>query len=132
MGKIKLFFWILCVGALATASAYFYSQKSTSLLAQKLKQLQATIHPLIEKTTPFTEEVSLPTDEINFEEVSTLTQRGKELTEHVGAVLGESVTEVDAEKQPLHERAVEYGQYLYCKGIVEEYENNHDTTSPSD
>lgn len=86
--------------------------------------------PVVENITPYTESIEIPNE--NFPEVSTLTQRGKELTNHVGTVLGESVAEADAEQQPLHERAIEYGQYIYCKGIVEEYENNHYTSKPSE
>lgn len=119
---------ILGVGVLLTVGAYFYAQKSNSLLAQKIYPYTTKLSPLADAIIPFTQSIELPEQAIP--EVTMLTQRGKELTEHVGTVLGESVAEAPAEQQPLHKRAIEYGQYLYCKGIVEEYENNHDTSKP--
>jgi len=121
---------VLVVAIIISGIAYFYAQNSTSSLAQKLTPYTDTLTPVVEAITPYTKSVHIPDTEIP--EVATLAEKGKELTEHVGVVLGDSVSEADPEKQPLHERAVEYGQYIYCKGIVEEYENNHDTTSPSE
>lgn len=130
MKKAKILLWVLAAVIIGTGAAYFYSKKSSSLLAQKIRPYTMQLTPVVENITPYTESIEIPNE--NFPEVSTLTQRGKELTNHVGTVLGESVAEADAEQQPLHERAIEYGQYIYCKGIVEEYENNHYTSKPSE
>lgn len=123
MGKIKTLFGTLGLLGVVVVGGYFYSKNSNSLLAKKIAPLVEIVAPTIEKAPSLAQEIKLPED--GLAEVSTLTERGKELTEHVGTVLGESVAEVDAEKQPLHERAMEYGQYLYCKGIVEEYETTN-------
>lgn len=123
MKKAKILLWVLAAVIIGTGAAYFYSEKSSSLLAQKIRPYTTQLTPVVESITPYTQSIEIPQE--SFPEVSTLTQRSKELTDHVGAVLGETVSEADAEKQPLHERAIEYGQYIYCKGIVEEYETVH-------
>lgn len=130
MKKAKILLWVVAAVIIGTGAAYFYAEKSSSLLSQKLQPYISQLTPVVESITPYTESIEIPHE--NLPEVATLTQRGKELTDHVGTVLGETVSEADAEQQPLHERAVEYGQYIYCKGIVEEYENKHDTSKPSE
>lgn len=130
MGKIKILFWLVCLGGIASVAAYFFSQRSNSQLAQQLRPYTQKLASVISQVGPATK--SLPIPEGQLPEVTTLTERSMEIGEHVGAVLGESVSEVEAENQPLHERAIEYGQYMYCKGIVEEYEANHDVGSPNE
>lgn len=49
-----------------------------------------------------------------------LKDKSLEVKEHVGVVLGEA-QEASGEST-LQQRALEYGQYLYCKGVVEEWE----------
>ena len=120
MVKLKLLFWIVGLGVLASVGAYYFSQNSDSLIASKIQPVVAPLQPYMESIPVFTSQIKIPEDT---SEISTLTERGKEITTHVGAVLGESVSVVEEDEQrPLHERALEYGQYMYCKGIVEEYE----------
>lgn len=120
MGKIRLLFLALSLGGLATVAAYFFAENSTSQLATILRPYTQNLTPVAQKVAPYVQFLEVSNKAIP--EVSTLTQRSKEIGEHVGAVLGDSISEVETEKQPLHERALEYSQYLYCKGIVEEYE----------
>lgn len=51
-----------------------------------------------------------------------LTDRAKEASSHVQQVLGEAVQK--NEDEPVANQALEYGRYLYCKQVVEEYESN--------
>ncbi|MCA9368980.1 hypothetical protein KC721_01660 [Candidatus Woesebacteria bacterium] len=131
MGKLKILFWILGLLTLTAGGAYIFAEKSTTELATALRPYTQKLTPVVESLQPLAEQIETPhLDELP--EVATLTERTQEISEHVGTVLGNSIGEVDAEQQPLHERAIEYGQYLYCKGIVEEYETSHDVSAPSE
>lgn len=61
----------------------------------------------------------------NLEQTKVLTDRAKETGEHVQQILGDKV-EVDEEQaeKPFHEKTIEYGRYLYCKQVVEDWEKN--------
>ena len=118
--QLKKPFLILATLVALTAGAYWYADQPLPF-AEKLSPVKTALQPTVEQFLPdSSQKLSLPKDSLA--EMSTFTERGKEITEHVGAVLGESVSEVPAENQPLHERALEYGQYQYCKAVVEEYE----------
>lgn len=54
-------------------------------------------------------------------ELSTLKDRGAELSEHSQKVLGAAIEPAEDQK-PLHDRAFEYGRYIYCKEVVKTYE----------
>jgi hypothetical protein len=62
----------------------------------------------------------------NVEQTQVLTQRAKETTEHMQQILGDKV-QVDEEKQEkaIHEKAIEYTRYLYCKQLVEDWETQN-------
>lgn len=56
-------------------------------------------------------------------QLNTLSERGREVGEHVSKVLGESIQADDGAEVPIHERAFEYGRYIYCKEVVKDYED---------
>ncbi len=56
------------------------------------------------------------------EELKIISERSKEVGEHAQNVLGSTI-EVNEEKQPIHERAIDYGRYIYCQQVVEDYES---------
>lgn len=47
--------------------------------------------------------------------------RSLEVGQHTSNVLGSSITATNS-AEPIHEKALEYAQYLYCQGVVKEYE----------
>jgi len=55
------------------------------------------------------------------EQGGVLASKSAEAKTHLSQVLGESTDESDSTKAP-HEKALEYGRYLYCKQVVEDYE----------
>ena len=63
----------------------------------------------------------------NLEQAQMLSERAKETTGHVQQILGDKI-EVDeqAESQKkdkaIHQKAIEYTRYLYCKQVVDEWE----------
>ncbi len=59
----------------------------------------------------------------NLEQTKVLTEKAQETGQHVQHILGDTVeVDEDQKKQPLHERAFEYGRYLYCQQVVEDWE----------
>ena len=56
------------------------------------------------------------------EQFSVLSSRAQELGGHVQNVLGNSVQVDKQSEQSLQQKAIDYGQYLYCKQVVESYE----------
>jgi len=52
-----------------------------------------------------------------------LTERAQETGEHMQNVLGDQVkVDEEAKDKTLPEKAIEYGQYLYCKQVVTDWE----------
>ncbi|MFZ1721872.1 MAG: hypothetical protein WAU07_05200, partial [Microgenomates group bacterium] len=54
-------------------------------------------------------------------EIQTISSRGQDVASHTQQVLGASV-EVNENDTSIQNRAFEYGRYLYCQQVVEEYE----------
>lgn len=54
-------------------------------------------------------------------QAQTLVERGGEIAGHTQNVLGTQITATE-EKQPVSQRAFEYGRYLYCQQVVKDYE----------
>lgn len=71
-----------------------------------------------------------PLKKENVEQTQVLTERAKETTEHVQQILGDKI-QVDEEKQDkaIHEKAIEYTRYLYCRQVVDDWEAQN--SSPS-
>jgi hypothetical protein len=63
------------------------------------------------------------------EQVQVLTERSQEVSQEITKVLGDfvQVNENDG-NEALHERALEYGQYLYCQKVIEQYEAENNTS----
>lgn len=61
------------------------------------------------------------TADLTGQQLETLIQNGNKVKDQ----LNEFISQVKESTQstPLHERAMEYGQYLYCQQVVKEYEN---------
>lgn len=62
-----------------------------------------------------------------------LGERAGEITQHSQNVLGKSIQKNEKEATPLHESALEYGKYIYCKQVVDLYEEEaNQATDTSD
>ncbi len=72
-------------------------------------------------------------DQKNLDQTKILSDRAKETSGHMQNVLGDTV-EVDEQKQnkPLHEKTMEYARYLYCKQVVEDWEQAQQPTNQTD
>lgn len=58
------------------------------------------------------------------QQFAVLSDRTKELGGHVQNAIGMGIQRDDRGKN-MQERAIEYGQYMYCKQVVEVYEQDH-------
>lgn len=94
--------------------------------------------PEIKLPSQISDKIKLPekisTDGINKEKIDEIAQdastqtkelatKAQEVGEHAQKILGTTVQEGEVQP-PIHERALEYGQYIYCKEVVREYEKS--------
>jgi hypothetical protein len=121
---------LIIVLVLATASGLLlwlvqkYPDHSTTIAV-----LERTNIVNQESLAEFTESASL--------ELQTLAERAQEVGGHAQNVLGSAIQRSDdgslqnplenavqpsTDQAPLHERALEYGRYLYCQEVVKSYE----------
>ena len=126
--KTKLF---LLFVLLAVAGTFYYfgdPQKLIEAIATKLQS--SSLSPLAEKVE------TIDTTQINTDfkksientqaEIVGFSQKTLEVSEHAGNILGSSITTAPKDQTtPLHEKALEYGQYIYCQQVVAQYEKNN-------
>lgn len=67
--------------------------------------------------------ISSPNLDINLDQstLTTFKEKGTEISGQVKGVFSK-VIEPSSEEKPLHDRAFEYGRYLYCREVVKNYE----------
>jgi hypothetical protein len=58
--------------------------------------------------------------EMTQKQIETLTEKSKEVKDHL-VNLTQEIKEA-SDSSPIHEKAFEYGQYVYCQEVVKEYE----------
>lgn len=84
--------------------------------------------PLIESENSPTEDLKAQNSflndslELTKEQLKTLTIKSNEVKDHLVKLSGEIKQSEDG--SALHEKAFEYGQYIYCQEIVKEYETD--------
>jgi hypothetical protein len=133
--RTKLFILIL----LATAGATFYYFGDTEkLLSSSMEALNNTpLEGVAQKVQSISTQKDSSEEKTSFdldnviqnaeEEFSQLSSRTQEVKEHTENILGatkalDSAINATDDSTPLHERALEYGQYMYCKQVVDDYE----------
>ncbi len=123
--KTKLFLFLVLVVAGATFYYFGDPQKLAATVVPKLKT--TLLAPAVEKlenldSKKITEDFQ-NTVQNTESEIHTLSQKTTEVGKHAGNVLGSSVTAATQEDAtPIHEKAFEYGKYIYCKQVVDDYE----------
>lgn len=116
MKKILIFLFII---AIALGGLYTFKRDTFDAVSEQILGEQIDISGINSQSFSSDQLQSVvPTDDIQIE---TLTERGKEVGEHVSKVLGESI-QASEDEVPIHERAFEYGRYIYCQEVVREYE----------
>jgi len=110
---------IIILLVLALSAGYVYASYN-SLLPKNLPTIpKSTVDQFKDKIPTFNSFSSGTNTKTQLETVSS---RAKELGSLAQDALGNTI-QVDNSK-PLQEKAVEYGQYVYCKQVVESYEIN--------
>ncbi|MBP7843107.1 hypothetical protein KA017_03830 [Candidatus Woesebacteria bacterium] len=123
--KTKLFLFLVLA---AVGATFYYFGDPQKLAATILPKLKTTpLAPAVEKLENLdSKKISEDfqnTIQNTEAEISTLSEKTAEASKHTGNVLGSSVKAATSEEAtPIHEKAFEYGKYIYCKQVVTDYE----------
>ncbi|MBT4124073.1 MAG: hypothetical protein HN981_02855 [Candidatus Pacebacteria bacterium] len=121
---VLLSFIFLLVGGYVYADNRGFVPEQLSSLTEKAQETSLDKIQEITKETPVINSLQNDLQENTTDQLSTLSSRAKEVSEYAQNAFNSGV-KVDKENQaPLHERAIEYGQYVYCKQVVEDFEKN--------
>lgn len=125
--KTRLFILFMIVAAGAT---FYYFGDSEKLTSKTLEIINQTPLKSVVSQTDTIDKDKLDQDikdtiQNAKEEITTLGERSKDVQEHTGNVLSSTI-EATEDATPIHEKAFEYGRYVYCKSIVKDFENNND------
>jgi len=111
---------LLIVLLFAFSAAGLYIQKKSNLLSQKFGQIKGVQKWVEQKSgqlQPLTQDAQ--------KQIEVLGERTKEVSEQSKQVLGETVKvneELTNDNRPVHEKAFDYGRYVYCKQVVQDFE----------
>lgn len=137
-------FLILLVLAAVGGGVYFFQKKNGQVLGQQteigkyveenfpafneaIKKLPFTSRVLVDPSSPSATTSTSSEDFVNnsltatSQQLEVLGQNGNKVKDQ----LTEFVSQIKESTQstPLHEKAFEYGQYMYCQQVIKEYEN---------
>ena len=127
--KSKLFILIILI---AIAATFYYFGDPQKLIGTILPKVEGTVlAPIADKFETIDSSELSQNFQMGVEsaetEISGLSQKTIEVSKHAENVLGSSITAATNSATPIHERAFEYGKYVYCKQVVDDYEK----TNPS-
>lgn len=117
---IKLLLSILVAGAIGWFS-YFYYQNKRMPSAEEFVAVVTQIPSLFSGKIPLSTS-SLPKIDQNSQQA--VTEAINEGKKRVDMVLGEAIEVASDSSKPAAQKAIDYGRYLYCQQVVEEYEKN--------
>lgn len=109
---------VLLVIGFGVYCGYFYKTNNRFPDFQKATETISSVTSQISDKSPTVQTAT--TDASS--QLQTLSQRAGEVGQHAQNVLGTSIQVNEEEKKPIHESAIEYGRYIYCKQVVTEYE----------
>lgn len=108
---------IILVGFLALG---LFVQNKSKALGSRFQQFEQIKQTVIEKTAglaPISQEAE--------NQIEILSQRAQNVATQSQQVLGTTIKvneENSSDNKPAHEKAFEYGRYIYCKQVVDDYE----------
>ena len=107
MHKLRIFITVILLLLIAVAAYIIIPARDTFSLRDAGSQLANTLLPGEVDAT-----------------LESASKQAKALQEHVINILGATdKINADGTKQPIQERAFEYGRYLYCNQVVTDYES---------
>ena len=114
--KTKLFILFMIIAAGATFYYFGDPQKVIETVMPYVEKtpLDGIIKEIdVDKVEKVTADISAAVQTAE-EDISTLNERGQEVGEHTANILGSSI-EATEDATPLHEKAFEYGKYIYTQ-----------------
>ena len=106
------------IGVLILVGAGYAYASYQDVLPEEIPDLpKEKLEELVNKAPSFNSFQATTEDQIEV-----LSSRAKEVSAYAQDAFQLGIKEDDS--QPVHEKAIEYGQYVYCKQVVETYENN--------
>ena len=100
---------------------YFYYQNNRLPTLDELTASAQGIPALFSEKVPL-DTASLP--QLPAENQQALTAAIEQGKERVDMVLGDAIEVASESDKPAAQKALDYGRYLYCKQVVEEYDSN--------
>ena len=111
---------LLVVLLFAFSAVGLYIQKKSEMISAKFGQIKGVQNWITQKNEqlkPLTQDAQ--------KQIEVLGERTKEVSEQSKQVLGETVKineELTKDERPVHEKAFDYGRYIYCKQVVQDFE----------
>jgi hypothetical protein len=121
---------LLVLIVLGIAGWVGWQYKSTGQLPdfKKIAESTASMSSQVSEKSPAVTNVTTDANS----QLQTLTQRAGEVSQHAQNVLGTSIQVNEGVKKPIHESALEYGRYIYCKQVVMDYEKAAEAAATED
>jgi len=128
--KTKLLIFLIILTSTGATLYYFGDRKKINEITQQTLE-ETPLKNLVERANNFDK------NKINFDldsmvqgveqEFSQLSTHTEEVKKHADNILGatkslESPFDATADSPPIYEKTFEYGKYVYCKQVVEDYE----------
>ncbi|NCO11987.1 MAG: hypothetical protein COZ34_03080 [Candidatus Pacebacteria bacterium CG_4_10_14_3_um_filter_34_15] len=128
--KTKLLIFLIILTSTGATLYYFGDRKKINEITQQTLE-ETPLKNLVERANNFDK------NKINFDldsmvqgveqEFSQLSTHTEEVKKHADNILGatkslESPFDATADSTPIYEKTFEYGKYVYCKQVVEDYE----------
>ena len=57
------------------------------------------------------------------EQMGILSQKSTKVKKQIDKAIGSVITENTNNKEPVHQKALDYGKYIYCQEVVKDYES---------
>ena len=111
---------ILLLTLFGFAAVGLFIQQKSNNVSEKVSQVMAIktfLNEKVEQFEPLTQEAQ--------KQLEIVSERSQNISEQSQQVLGETikVNEIaSSSDKPMYEKAFDYGRYVYCKQVVDDYE----------
>lgn len=117
---LRIVLFILIVGVVAWLGYFYYQQRRFPTLDDVRSTVQS-IPALFSGKVPIDTSTLPGITSTNQQAVSEAIAEGKA---RVDMVLGDAIEVASDSDKPAAQKALDYGRYLYCQQVVEDYEKN--------
>lgn len=117
---LRILLFILIVGVVAWLGYFYYQQRRMPTL-EDIRSTTQSIPALLSGKVPIDTSALPGIASTNQQAVSQAISEGKT---RVDMVLGDAIEVASDSDKPAAQKALDYGRYLYCQQVVQEYEKN--------